>query len=131
MEASRAQAKAYLLTPGRFAGATATGTAFVPVFMAKVSVVYVDLPIAGVFCQFGTGFFRSTGRPLARLSLAAHCSIIGVYQQRAEQRMPEHRVLSLLAANASYVRQAEVEEWSVPCVVSVCLASRLVLGPVI
>nr|ACR37368.1 unknown [Zea mays] len=35
MEASRAQAKAYLLMGGRFAGATATGTASVAVLMAK------------------------------------------------------------------------------------------------
>ena len=35
MEASRAQAQAYLLMGGRFAGATATGTAAVSVLMAK------------------------------------------------------------------------------------------------
>jgi len=50
MEASRAQAKAYLLMGGRFAGATATATASVLVLMVGKSVGGgVDLPIASVF----------------------------------------------------------------------------------
>lgn len=38
MEASRAEAKAYLLMGARFAGATAAGTASASVLMAKASV---------------------------------------------------------------------------------------------
>lgn len=95
MEASRAQAKAYLLMGGRFAGATATATASVLVLMVAKSVGGgVDLPRSqACFCQFGTSFVLCTGRtcPGVPAGLWRFSPRLLVYQQRMpESPCPSH-----------------------------------------